>query len=937
MLYGSEFQSFGYQPAMPVFGVFDELPYQGAWLKADMYAKATHRREYSPRTIQEDKYNHKWTLKERDDGRTIEIGKFYVLLMLIVNATSPVDYDAVHLKIEYNGKTYSVTIPARDYRKRNILPYLDFIERNPDCPDKHLISAIYLAIQGAKAKKFLVTLSRSGFSAGENGEIYFGCSGNMYPGLEVYYPQDIRERQLVSELRALVEIAKDYAEALPKIWQYKLLVAVRIASLLLYFTAADGTVADQLLVVEPASRSASKVAIALLKTQNYQSQDLLSLMATNTELKAYLSKINDGMTLFYDDSYVEEQRKRNARVQTLLDDLHGTNGIEDNPRHLITILSENPANLPPEIPAMYLNISDKVLCGDPDKLQRLSGEFDSALIEAILNDPKNMAATIKVALLISKIEMRTISNSENINFKRIVRGGMYIMEKYKLINNDEKKAINNWLDKGAESGRESALSIVEDFRDVLNKLLFNKLAVVSQTGAPYYAPGEDMVFVDADYINFEAGVWERFLKSMKKTKKRKKVLNSLEKLGLIHGNNGYKRNKVVEVAPDETRIVSVYSVSNRLLDTDKISRIKEIMFADYAVDIGTWNMVNPRPLITNKNKTVLYGQVNDEDSNHHQWISAASGFGKTVYQINQAVASAMSDEQVVVFDNSGAWSEREIKKCLNDDDVDGLFSFWSIPKQGVPVNLANLDNCETLPEKKQRIFGILASGTRGLGNVQGKALYKRIGDMLKDKKEDVEISDILEYLDEKEQVQDAIRSKLEDVFEDFEDSPINYDSWKDFLSKKKKIVVISTGNDGVAKGSHEIDMLLASLYAFKQYTPDERVTVILDECQDLYIDTDGPIDVMLRKGRKYGIRMLLASQEFSAVNDKLGKIIGNCGTLVFFRPKVDNLAAVSKLTGVDKATLSRLEAGECVVHGLLFNQPASKNKQTTILGWTFRY
>ena len=83
--------------------------------------------------------------------------------------------------------------------------------------------------------------------------------------------------------------------------------------------------------------------------------------------------------------------------------------------------------------------------------------------------------------------------------------------------------------------------------------------------------------------------------------------------------------------------------------------------------------------------------------------------------------------------------------------------------------------------------------------------------------------------------------------------------------------------------------------------------------------------------------MLVASQEFSAVNDKLGKIIGNCGTLVFFRPKVDNLAAVSKLTGVDKATLSSLEAGECVVHGLLFNQPASKNKHTTILGWTFRY
>ena len=213
---------------------------------------------------------YKWTVKERDDGRTIEIGTFAVNLLMIVNARSPVDYEAVHLEIWYNGNTYCVTIPAKEYRKRNILPYLDFIERNPDCLDKYLISAFYLAIQEAKNKKFFVTPKRSGFSAGENGEIYFGCSGNMYLGLEAYYPQDIQKRQLISKLRALIDIAKDYAEELPKVWQYKLLIAIRISSLLLYFTAKEGIVPDQLLVVEPTSRSASKTVIALLKNAELQ-------------------------------------------------------------------------------------------------------------------------------------------------------------------------------------------------------------------------------------------------------------------------------------------------------------------------------------------------------------------------------------------------------------------------------------------------------------------------------------------------------------------------------------------------------------------------------------------------------------------------------------------------------------------------------------------
>ena len=77
MYYNSGYQPLVYQPPMPVFGILDELPYQGAWLNPKMYEQGTHRREYSPRSIKEDKYTHKWTVKERDDGRTIEIGQPY--------------------------------------------------------------------------------------------------------------------------------------------------------------------------------------------------------------------------------------------------------------------------------------------------------------------------------------------------------------------------------------------------------------------------------------------------------------------------------------------------------------------------------------------------------------------------------------------------------------------------------------------------------------------------------------------------------------------------------------------------------------------------------------------------------------------------------------------------------------------------------------------
>lgn len=917
---------------------YSSIYLDGTLLQPNVFINSFDKKDFSPRKIVQNQYTGLWLVKERDGGREIEIGIFELKDALIVNPISSTDYAAVKVGMKYEDKEYCVVIPGKDYKKRNILQYFPFFKRNPDCPDKYIVDAIYMAFQKYEQWEILVTPERSGWAETENGKLFFNSRQFVYPGLEVYYPHDICERQLVNTTRSLTEIAKEYAKTLPNIWQYKLLVAIRLASLLLYFAAKEGIVPDQLIVVEPASRSAAKTSIALLKTQNYQSQDVLSLMATNTELKAYLNKSNDGMVLFYDDAYVEEWKKHNNRVHTVLNDLQRLNGKENNPRHLITIISENPANLPPEIPAMYLNIADKVLSCDSDKLQTLTGEFDSALINAFENDPTNNTASVDEAIHASDNITRTIANSENINSKRLIIGGLHIMKKYNLISNDEEREIDNWLKRGTESSRDSALAITNDFRNVINKNIFSTIKVEPQSSAYNYHSNKLTMIADKDYINFEAGYVDKILlQQMKTTHKRKKLLTALNQTGVLHKNNGYKRNIEIETAPGIKETICCYSISKKILTAENAEKVNELVNKGFILDIHRRGSILAHPIATNKQKSIMYGQVVKGDENYHQYITGISRSGKTVYESEQAVAATFDGDQVVIFDNSGAWSEHEVRKRLSALTVDRLFSFWNIPKQGMPINLANLDNCDTLPEKKQRIFGILASAARVLGNVQEKVLYKRIGAMLKDKNAEVEISDILNYLDEEDETQSALLDKLEDVFEDYEDLPKKYDSWKEFFSAQKKIVIISTGLDDVAKWSHVIDMLLASLYTYKQHKPNERITVILDECEDLYLDTDGPVDIMLRKGAKHGIRMLLASQEFSAVKDNLGRIIGNCGTLVFFKPKDNNLAEISKLTGIDKSVLAKLEQGQCVVYGLLYNIIDGKNIQATIIGWTYRF
>ena len=366
----------------------------------------------------------------------------------------------------------------------------------------------------------------------------------------IFYPSDVRQRKLFSTSRPIIEIAKEYAEKLPKIWQYKLLVAIRLSSLILYFANKEGIKPDQLFVVESGSESAAKFAISLLKNQNYLSISSLSLTATKTQLNKYLREINDGIALFSDNSYVEDCHKRSVNVNMLIDDLYNRNGIEYPNRHCIAIVTDNPGNLPSEIPAMYIDISNVVPIYDIETIQNLSGEFDTALINVIEKDPENMCAMLNQFFKTSEITKKTISNSEKYNSERLVRIGVCIMEEYNLITKDEITDIFHWLEQCTESSRDSATTIVNDFHRVLNSLLFSVVKVCTQYGAPYYIPKKGtMCFIDDQYLNFELQTWNLFLIQMKTTKKRQKVLHALEACNMIYANNGFKRMLDVEVAP----------------------------------------------------------------------------------------------------------------------------------------------------------------------------------------------------------------------------------------------------------------------------------------------------------------------------------------------------------------------------------------------------
>ncbi|MBR1910875.1 MAG: hypothetical protein IJ828_00815, partial [Treponema sp.] len=509
--------------------------------------------------------NH-YYMSERD-SREVNIGELKIKDKLIINPKSDGTFDAFYCTAEFNGNKdeVQITIPYKEFVKRNILPYLSSFNRNPDCPDKYIIMAFYQELLEGDDAKFLELPKRSGWQEG-NEKIIFAFSGMVIPQLEKYYAPDLLERELLPTTKKLAESANELAKHLPKYWQYKLTFAITITSLLLYFYKEAGLTPDQLFIVEPKSESNAKVIISILKNKNYNNTVVHSLTECKTSLQQELNLINDGMAVFRDSSYIEDEKRRNAGLEVLLQDLNCRNGNETAGRHLIAVVSDNSGNISSEIPAYFLDFNGCRDIADDSELQKAIGEFEFSLINLLANSKRD-ENIVTWALSKTTNLNKAILNSEYHMTQRMIQTTIEILVEHHLISPDEKEQIIQYLRNAHYEGTNSNQAVSNEFRKLLSSYIEDgRIGIANQIGPPYFDLTKLMVFLDEGYINIMASTLDKcILPNMKITKKRNKLLQSLKECDKLYANNNYKRNVDVETAPGMTETVSVYSFPKDIL------------------------------------------------------------------------------------------------------------------------------------------------------------------------------------------------------------------------------------------------------------------------------------------------------------------------------------------------------------------------------------
>ena len=905
--------------------------------------------EYDEAQLIYNEYTHDYQLLYRN-GKRKYVSNFVVVACVVVNESGP-------------GRCRAIVVYLRDSEIPIIFPYGEInsseLRRQAWFKMKGLNVGydIYFASFVAALRKcqnilFLTIPKHPGMNILPSGDYDYTSALSVIPGLEKLYPKEIKSHYLIQHDKKFMDVVTEYQNRIPDSWRCKASVAVRITSLLLPFFASERLSPDRIIVFTPKNNAEKELFISLTKRENYTTSVTNSLSDRLNKVKAMLSAGNDMTVIFTYLEGIDDLHSFNNGLTEIRMDLTGENGIEDPTRKVIVLVTDVPGLVPEEYPALYLSFAEEIHDCNARELQRLSGEFDYSLIQYLIHNPDHSKKLISEAITEAEA-LLNCNTDEQPDLAIMITAAVFLLAKIDLVSLDEVQMIGKWLHSEATSRTTVADTIVDEVRKALSEAIISgELSIAKQYGPPYFMSDGHTAFIAENdrSINMDEDVVKNVIISKLNTRSVVKMNRHLNDKGLLKGKHTHKRKLKVAYDAGVLEDTEVFSYSKAVLNAEAKAYVDDIINNEYWFNVGEYpdGFV---PILYNADGTRAAGYMfkPEMDDNFHEVYFGATRSGKTFALTNRAIQKVEVEgaDAVLIFDQTGGFTPTEIDKHIGRELREKYFAFWNVYEDGLPVDLLDLRGCLTLKDERERILRIYAMMTKSLGSYQEPLLKIAVNCLLRQMKKtpDIKISDIINYIeliscnDDGEPKMDEAHKKLclklKTIIEDLMDMPVSKNNWGEFAKDQgKPIIVISTGADGVGKGSEIIDILLESLYGYKQCHPYEKYTVLIDEAQDLYLHEKGAVNVLLRKGGKHGVTMLLASQSFPDSTTPFGKVVGNCGRVRGYRSKGDDLARYADRFGCDKHEADSLQKGNCFDNGLFYSRYRKENVIKTLKGKT---
>ena len=907
---------------------------------------------YEDSILVKNQYSLEYQEVNNKTGKRKLAWKKSVTLILIANPTAVGKSEdiAVYLK----GRKRPLLFKNGDISEEEFKRQTPFTRKGRNVSVRKQFESFLLDLRECPNKKFLMIPKHAGGVTLPNGITTYISADSVIPGLEDLFPLEVREHQMVAHELPLKDTATIYRKALPNCVAAKLATTVRSENILLPLFGAEGLHPDRGFSISYNNDAVRETVIALTKRKNYSSTVVQALTDRIPKVRKELAAANDVSVLLTFSGIFDEGHNLDNAFKEVMWDITGANGDEDNTRKIVIIINDRPEQFPDDYPVYYINCGDDIIPKNVPVLQRLSGMIDYSFKEYIYNNPDAARQLERNGIKAARHIASTFRNVVVTDTMIMTLATAHILKGLGIVTASDLRGIIRWFRTEATSKSTMSDTICREFKSALSgAILSGELTIAKQYGPPYYSSDDHTAFIAENdrSINMDDDVVNNVIIPKLHTRSVVKMNKHLNGKGLLKGKHTNKRKLKVAYDAGVLEDVEVFSYSRSVLNAEAKAYVDDIIDNEYWFNVGEYpdGFV---PVLYNADGTRAAGYVfnPDMDDNFHEVYFGATRSGKTFALVNRALQKVIFEgaDAVIIFDQTGGFTPTEIDKHVGKELRENYFSFWNIYDDGLPVDLLDLRGCQGYKDKKDRLTRIFAMMCRTLGSYEEQIIKNAVKDLLKEMKfnPDVIASDIEKYIyneddahDEEEPSGDKthrkLRYKIDAVLDDLRDTPQIKNNWGEFAKAQgKHIIVISTGADGVEKGSEIIDIMLEILYGYKQCHPYEKYTVVIDEAQDLYLHEKGAVNTLLRKGGKHGVTMLLASQSYPDSTTPFGKVVGNCGRVRGYRSKGDDLARYADRFGCDKYEADSLQKGNCFDNGPFYSRYRCENVITTLKGRT---
>jgi len=317
-------------------------------------------------------------------------------------------------------------------------------------------------------------------------------------------------------------------------------------------------------------------------------------------------------------------------------------------------------------------------------------------------------------------------------------------------------------------------------------------------------------------------------------------------------------------------------------------------------------------------------------ANRHLLITGTSGQGKT-YSI-QTMLKELTEAGVssAIFDYTEGFRkdqlEPEFRDALGDKLIEHIVYFEGIPIDPFrrqEIEISGRKAPEKISDVAQRIAAILTH-VYDFGPQQFAAIFEACQAGMQQFGSAMSFTHFKDMLEvSKNNSAKTVLSKMGPFFGGVEFKPEQSFDWSDITQSDGTVTIFQ-----LTSFVREIQVVITELmlwdawhYFKKHGNKDTPFVVVLDEAQNLSMDSNSPAEMILREGRKFGWSAWFATQSLKSLSDAEIINLHQAPFALYFKPTDDEIAKIAKQidpagSGSDWiSTLKSLRKGQCVVVG----------------------